>query len=127
MLAVVRGLGSFTGTSRFTTWLFSVSNNAAKQLLRAETRRDGRDARAEELEIVSRSAQRLSSMIASRSVLDRAIEALPDEYRTALVMRELQDRSYQEIADALGVELGTVKSRIRRGRERVAATIADAT
>lgn len=48
-------------------------------------------------------------MVADRQAIDDAIAALPEEFRVALVMREMEGRSYQEIAEALGIELGTVK------------------
>ncbi|MBQ3101315.1 MAG: sigma-70 family RNA polymerase sigma factor [Clostridia bacterium] len=49
----------------------------------------------------------------------RAIEALPDESRQIVILREYEDLSYQEIADILGLEVGTVKSRLNRAREKI--------
>jgi RNA polymerase sigma-70 factor (ECF subfamily) len=57
------------------------------------------------------------------ALLRQAIAALPESLRTAVLMRDIQERSYQEIADALGLPEGTVKSRINRGRTELARQI----
>ena len=124
LLAIYRGIASFEGRSHFTTWLYPVAVNAARQLARRERRQPAPD--GTELPELDLGVRRVSSIIAGRATLDALISELPPEFRAVLVMREVEHLSYQEIADQLGIDIGTVKSRLRRSRERVAARLADA-
>ncbi|HET7772776.1 MAG TPA: sigma factor-like helix-turn-helix DNA-binding protein, partial [Burkholderiaceae bacterium] len=66
------------------------------------------------------------SMLATRQVaetVNRAMAALPDELRTAITLREIEGMSYEDIADAMGCPIGTVRSRIFRAREAIAAEL----
>jgi RNA polymerase sigma factor (sigma-70 family) len=121
LIAVARSVHSFRGSSLFTTWLHSVARNVAVDHLRR--RRDA--AHLDERSDFDSTAARLSSMIASRSDLRAAIEALPDHYRQAVVLRDVEGRSYLEIAEVLGIKVDTVKSRISRGRALLAGSLAD--
>jgi RNA polymerase sigma-70 factor (ECF subfamily) len=58
-----------------------------------------------------------------RAVLARALDALPDEFREVIVLREIQELSYKEISDVVGVPIGTVMSRLARGRKRLASSL----
>lgn len=58
-----------------------------------------------------------------RAVLARALDTLPDEFREVIVLREIQDLSYKEISDVVGVPIGTVMSRLARGRKRLASAL----
>lgn len=136
LIVVAQSIGRFEGRSAFTTWLHSVARFTAIDHLRRrrdtvpfdETRPGGGGGRGPEPGPVVGAgslgpSERLSSMIASRSDLLRAIHALPDAYRDAVVQRDLEQRSYAEIAERLGVEMNTVKSRIARGRALVAGMV----
>jgi len=123
-LAAWQGLPSYRGEAGFSTWLYRLTTNACMDVLR----REGRHAAAagpslddEALNIDVPSPLETPQQAAERSELRRAIEAglqtLPTEYRAALVLRELHQLSYGEIAQALDADLGTVKSRISRGRK----------
>ncbi len=120
LLAVARSIGGFQGTARFTTWLHRVARNTAISYLRRLRSTDplGDD------EPVSESA-RLSSVIAGRAEVRAALDQLPPTYRDPVVLRDLQQLSYQEVADRLGLNLNTVKSRIARGRGLLARLIED--
>ena len=98
--------------------------NVARQVARRERRQPLPDGTA--LPDLDPGLRRVSSVIAGRATLDASIAELPPEFRAVLVMREVEHHSYQEIADGLGIDMGTVKSRLRRARERVAARLADA-
>jgi RNA polymerase sigma-70 factor (ECF subfamily) len=65
----------------------------------------------------SRSPFEATSSLEMRAIVDRALNEMPEHYRTAVVLRDLEDLSYEEITEVLGVSLGTVKSRVGRGRE----------
>ena len=113
LIAVVRGLPRFDGRSRFTTWLHRVAVNACLDELRRRQRRpvpvaDG--TRPPDVAIDG------SSAVADRIDIDAALRLLPLEFRTAVVLRDLCALDYAEIAEVLGVPIGTVRSRIARGR-----------
>jgi RNA polymerase sigma-70 factor (ECF subfamily) len=113
LIQVAAGITSFRGDARFTTWLFTVARNAAVGHLR-------RVKPAVSLpEDDLGSSERVSSMIATRDDLRAAIEGLPEHYRSVVVARDVHGHSYQEIARMQGLEIGTVRSRLARGRALV--------
>ncbi len=106
-------LGDWERRSRFTSWLHQVAANEAKMLIRARDRRPSTPVADPQPRPFT---ARLSSVLADRDLVDRAIRSLPDELREPLVLRELDGLEYVEIASALGIELGTVRSRLHRAR-----------
>jgi RNA polymerase sigma-70 factor, ECF subfamily len=117
MLAIARGIATFAGRSRFTTWMYPVVANAAFAVyrrLRSVAIRSGSDAVPEVAD-----PRRVSVIAGTRLDLVEALERLRTEAPhvvDAVVLRDLMGLSYPEIADALGVPVGTVKSRINHGR-----------
>jgi len=123
-----RALPNFRGESAFYTWLYRIAINTAKNHLVAQ----GRLQPANELE--TETAEQLEGESAlkeyatpehlllkdeiEQTVFD-AIEQLPDDLRTAITLRELEGLSYEEIAEAMGCPVGTVRSRIFRAREAI--------
>lgn len=124
LIAVAQRIGSFRGDSRFTTWLHRVAANEAEQVIRSEARHRDRIVVLPE-DAGERVGQRISSMIADRAVIQREIDRLPEHLRRALVLREHQDLTYEEIAGTLDVPLSTAKTWVRRGRAALAARLAD--
>ena len=123
-LAAWQGLGNFRGESSFSTWLYRLASNACVDLLRREGRRQsGVSLDDEDLNLDVPSTIPTPQEEAERRELGEQIEAglraLPPEYRAVLVLREVQQLRYQEIAGALELDVGTVKSRISRGRKRL--------
>jgi RNA polymerase sigma-70 factor (ECF subfamily) len=120
-LAVWRGVGSFRADARFSTWVYRLTANACLDLLRREKKRggdlslDGEEGVAEPAD-PSPTPEELAERQETRRLVREALRALPDDYRAVLLLRELGQLSYAEIADATGLELGTVKSRISRAR-----------
>lgn len=123
-----RALANFRGESAFYTWLYRIAINTAKNHLVSQGRRppeaDIDVADAEQLdgayalkEIGSPERMALKDEI-GRAVQD-AIEQLPEDLRTAIVLRELEGLSYEEIAEAMSCPIGTVRSRIFRAREAI--------
>ena len=122
-----RALGKFRGDSAFYTWLYRIAANAAKNHLVAKGRRPGADATIEDAEgfdeggllseIASPEALAMGNELAK--VVESALNALPDELKAALMLREFDGLSYDDIADVLGCPVGTVRSRIFRAREAV--------
>ena len=122
-----RALGKFRGDSAFYTWLYRIAANAAKNHLVAKGRRPGADATIEDAEgfeeggMLSESASPEALAMGSElaEVVEYALNALPDELKAALMLREFDGLSYDDIADVLGCPVGTVRSRIFRAREAI--------
>jgi RNA polymerase sigma-70 factor (ECF subfamily) len=118
-LAVLRKLGTFRGDSAFTTWLHRVAVNACYDSLRGKRRRpllqivrDEDDERSE----TSLPAPDHADQVVFDVDVARALLEVPEEFRVVLVMAEVQDLPYEEIARVLEIPVGTVKSRVFRGR-----------
>ena len=123
-LKVFRSLEKFNRDADFSTWLSSVARNYCIDHYRASKREKEvlvEDLVAFDLAPASSgsSPHRALEDRDRRSFLRRGLEALPDKLREAVVLRDLQGLSYQEMADRLGLPEGTVKSRINRGREEL--------
>ena len=122
-----RALGKFRGDSAFYTWLYRIAANAAKNHLVAKGRRPGADATIEDAEgfdeggMLSESASPEALAMGGElaEVVEFALNALPDELKAALMLREFDGLSYDDIADVLGCPVGTVRSRIFRAREAI--------
>ena len=124
LLAVTYRIRSFRGDARFTTWLHRVAVNEAKQVVRSEARHQDRAAPLPD-EASGPAPPRISSLIADRAVVQREVDRLPPRLRSALVLREHDDLTYEEIAQRLGVPIGTAKTWTRRARALLAQRLAD--
>lgn len=125
-----RALPSFRGDSAFYTWLYRIGINTAKNYLVSQGRRapTTTDFNAEEAEAFDDADQLrdnntpenelMSKQIAA--TVNKAMDSLPDELRTALTLREIDGMSYEDIAEIMNCPIGTVRSRIFRAREAVA-------
>ncbi|MCS6944728.1 MAG: RNA polymerase sigma factor RpoE [Sutterellaceae bacterium] len=125
-----RALPNFRGESAFYTWLYRIAINTAKNYLAAQGRRaatatesdlgenESLDDTDQLCDVATPDAVLLSKQVAE--AVNRAIEKLPEDLRTAIVLRELEGLSYEEIADAMNCPIGTVRSRIFRAREAIA-------
>jgi RNA polymerase sigma-70 factor (ECF subfamily) len=125
LIAIVRSLGGFDGRSAFSTWSYRVATNACLDELRRRRRRpepglpddraDSGDGRPSG-QVADAGGGDPFADIDTRLAVDAALGGLPTEYRVALVLRDLCGLAYGEIAEVLGVPIGTVRSRIARGR-----------
>jgi RNA polymerase sigma-70 factor (ECF subfamily) len=127
-----RALPSFRGESAFYTWLYRIGINTAKNHLAAQGRKVpalsdmpgddpeddgaalGRDANTPEDELMSRQVA---------ETVNAAMQALPEELRSAIMLREIEGMSYDEIAEIMNCPIGTVRSRIFRAREAIATQL----
>ena len=122
-----RALSKFRGDSAFYTWLYRIAANAAKNHLVAKGRRPGADATIEDAEafddggLVSETSSPEAMAMGDElaAVVEQSLQALPEELRAALTLRELEGLSYDDIAEVLGCPVGTVRSRIFRAREAI--------
>ena len=123
-----RALPRFRGDSAFYTWLYRIAVNTAKNHLAAQRRRpsdieldlqdpDQYGLHAKLKETDTPEAVSLSHEL--QETLERAIQSLPDDLRTAIVLRELDGMSYEEIAQTMDCPVGTVRSRIFRARDAI--------
>ena len=123
-----RAIHGFRGDSAFYTWLYRIAINTAKNHLVAEGRRPldhGMDLQdPDQYEVQSRlrdvdTPERLLLTDEIQRTVEAAIAALPEDLRTAIVLRELEGMSYEQIAETMGCPVGTVRSRIFRAREAI--------
>jgi RNA polymerase sigma-70 factor (ECF subfamily) len=125
-----RALPNFRGDSAFYTWLYRIAINTAKNHLVSQGRRapTSTEADIEEAETFDdaehlRDLNTPDSMLLTKQVaeaVNRAIDQLPEDLRTAIVLREIEGLSYEEIAESMNCPIGTVRSRIFRAREAIA-------
>lgn len=121
-----RALPNFRGESAFYTWLYRIAINTAKNHIVAQGRRPPRDdVEASEAEYYEgpsalKDTATPESMVLRdeiEQIIFSTIESLPDDLKMAITLREIEDMSYEEIADAMDCPIGTVRSRIFRARE----------
>ena len=131
-----RALGQFRGEAQFYTWLYRIAVNTAKKalvdlkrdpLVSASALRGGDDddeTSAVENELTS--PETPETVLAAKEIaatVNSAMEALPEELRQAVTLREIEGLSYEEIAEAMNCPIGTVRSRIFRAREAISAKV----
>ena len=123
-----RALGNFRGDSAFYTWLYRIAINTAKNYLVSRSRRssdyqvDVQDAEAIENAPQLQGMETPERLLLNQEIIDTiktAIDKLPEEMRTAIILREFEGMSYEEIAEAMECPVGTVRSRIFRAREAI--------
>ncbi|WP_370264240.1 RNA polymerase sigma factor RpoE [Limnobacter sp.] len=128
-----RAIGNFRGDSAFYTWIYRIAINTAKNLLVTQGRRPttlkespGDDNETFEDNAALSNIDTPESLFQTKQIgeaVNEAMMALPEELRAAIVMREIDGLSYEEIAAAMDCPIGTVRSRIFRAREAIAARI----
>ena len=123
-------LSSFRGDSKFSVWLYRIATNVCLDFLRSRSRKptvslsvEDDDGEETQMDIAddSQSPELLLERGLTRDAVRRGLKSLAPDYRQILLLREIQGLSYEEIAEALALEVGTVKSRIFRARKRLCA------
>jgi RNA polymerase sigma-70 factor, ECF subfamily len=131
-----RALSQFRGEAQFYTWLYRIAVNTAKKAL-GDLKRDplvsenalrGGDEEDETSAVENEltTAETPETVLAAKEIaaaVNSAMEALPDELRQAVTLREIEGLSYEEIADVMNCPIGTVRSRIFRAREAISVKI----
>ncbi|MBE6631968.1 MAG: sigma-70 family RNA polymerase sigma factor [Ruminococcaceae bacterium] len=127
-LKAYRSIRTFRGECSFSTWLYRITQNAVKDHISRETRHRTvqmssltiDDDKETEIDLPDSDENGMPDVFAERKdtikAVRDAISALPEMYKEVIVLRDIEERSYEEIAEMLGIELGTVKSRIYRAR-----------
>lgn len=126
-IRVYKSLVFFKGQSSFSTWLYSIASNACIDFTRKETKRKTESLNENSFTEIPdlRSPEHETEKKELRTAIATAIDALPYDQREVIVLREINGLSYTEIADALDIEVGTVKSRIARARERLCKNLSE--
>ena len=117
LLAISRSLHRFDGRSGFSTWSYRVATNACIDELRRRARRT--EATLPE-ELPSARRDPVGEQVTARLDVDDALARLPTEFRVAVILRDQAGLDYEEISEVLRIPPGTVRSRIARGRRRLA-------
>jgi RNA polymerase sigma-70 factor, ECF subfamily len=121
LMAIVRGLGKFDGRSSFSTWAYRVATNASLDELRRRRRRPAATADLPHdddgtAQLADPDAGQRITAVTDRLELEHALRELAEDFRVPVVLRDVADLDYADIAEILDVPIGTVKSRIARGR-----------
>ena len=137
MLAVCRGVSRFDQRSAFSTWVYRVTTNACLDELRRRARRPVAHGSADDVAAATSGAHHRATggatspagddAVVARLTLDDALARLPDDFRAALVLRDLCELDYAEIAQVLDIPPGTVRSRIARARAALARDLGNQT
>ena len=117
----MRKISSFKGESRFSTWAYRIATNACLDEIRKRNRRPQLEfsENNESRLATGRTTQPMEDQISDRLLIENALNALPDEFKIPLILRDQTGMNYQEISIVLSLPEGTVKSRIARARERL--------
>ena len=127
-----RALPQFRGESAFYTWLYRIAVNTAKNVLSSSGRTVSASLTNDEGEETFNELENHKDPSTPETILqgkqvaetvNRAMSGLPEELRTAIALREIEGMSYEDIAQAMGCPIGTVRSRIFRAREAIAAQL----
>ena len=127
MIAIVRALPRFDGRSSFGTWAYRIATNASLDEIRRRRRRPvlveerNEDGAAALAWLSDPDSAAATDAVVERAALAQALADVPEDFRLPMVMRDVGDLDYAEIAEQLGVPVGTVKSRIARGRSQLGA------
>jgi len=129
---VHKALARFEGRAKFTTWLYGIAVNTVRNFWRSSARRatlplqtgDGDDAWDRDPSDPGDTPDEAAERGERVAFIRRAIESLDEELREAVVLRDIQGFAYEELAETLGVPLGTVKSRLHRGRTALKSKLA---
>jgi RNA polymerase sigma-70 factor (ECF subfamily) len=126
-LRAYRALGQFRGQSTFRTWLYQIATNVARtHSARSRNRKEAQEPETPH-ERERASAENVERRVIAHDQLRRALKELPDDWREAVVLRDIEGLEYKEIAELLKIPIGTVESRIFRGRQRLKAALMEPT
>ena len=122
LISVTRSIERFDGRAAFTTWLHRIATNAALDELRRRKRRPEplADDPNRDRDVARAGSPTQPEHVVDRLDLDAALGRLPEDFRVAVTLRDVADLDYSEIAETLSIPLGTVRSRIARGRAALA-------
>lgn len=117
LIAITTRINKFEGRSKFSTWVYRVTTNICFDELRKKSRRPIPNSESEYLETSLQTS--FENQVSNKLFIDEALNLLPNEFKTVIVLRDLCDLNYDEISEILNIPIGTVRSRISRGRSAI--------
>lgn len=131
-LKVYKNKHAYKNIARFSTWIYTIAGNLAKTELRKKKRRklfsisrDGVDEKEFEIPAPALTPEQNTEMVFKEKAIQDAIEKLQDKFKTVIILRDIQELSYDEISKIVGVPLGTIKSRVNRARLKLQELLKD--
>lgn len=119
-VAAWKGLPAFRGESKFSSWIYQLTTNAAIDFLRREKRHRASSPLDDEIDLADPGTpQQAAEEAELRAALQQALDSLTAEHRQIFLLRQVQQMSYEEIGALLGLESGTVKSRLSRAKKQL--------
>lgn len=122
-MRVFRKKKAYKNVAKFSTWIYTITGNLAKTELRRRRRRKilslsnlGYEDKDFELKDIKKGPEESVDELIQDGVIQQAINSLPEKFREVIIFRDIQELSYEEISTILKIPLGTVKSRVNRGR-----------
>lgn len=127
LISIVKNLDRYDGRAKFTTWSYRIATNAAIDELRKRQRRGATSIDDEDTHLQIAASGNLGEATTARLVVNDALEELGEEFRLPVILRDLCGLDYEQISEVLDIAPGTVRSRIARGRSKLADAIGDVT
>jgi len=127
LISIVKNLEKFDGRAKFTTWSYRIATNAAIDELRRRNRRQATSIDDDEQHTQIAALGNMSEAATARLVVNDALAELSEDFRLPVILRDLCGLDYDQIGEVLEIAPGTVRSRIARGRSKLADLIGDVT
>jgi RNA polymerase sigma-70 factor, ECF subfamily len=132
MVKVYRNKDSYKSIAKFSTWIYTIAGNLAKTELQRRKRRNlfsissyGEDNETFDIPDEQYQPDRMTDSGIKDEIIQKALLKVSDAYRDMVILRDIQELSYEEIAEITGITVGTVKSRINRGRAQLQKMLKD--
>ena len=132
MIKVYKNKDSYKSIAKFSTWIFTIAGNLARTEYQRRKRRNvfsinsyGDDGETFDIPDDSARPDVITDSGIKDAIIQKALLMVSDSYREMVILRDIQDMSYEEIADVTGITVGTVKSRINRGRNQLQKLLKD--
>ena len=132
MIKVYRNKDSYKSIARFSTWIYTIAGNLARTEYQRRKRRNifsissyGEDDETFDIPDESARPDVITDSGIKNEIIQKALLKVSDSYREMVILRDIQEMSYEEIAEVTGITVGTVKSRINRGRTQLQKLLKD--
>ena len=129
-LRLYRNRYAYRRIAKFSTWIYTIASNLAKTELRKRKRRKlvsisdmGFDEKEFEIEDQEADTERVAAGALKEEIIQKAIDELPPRFKQVIILRDIQELSYEEVGEIMAVPLGTVKSRLNRARLKLQAKL----